>query len=62
MQNYNTNELKKVLTNNGYTPDRQKGSHVIYRKPGFNHVAIPVGKKTVSGPMAKRIIKQVNKK
>lgn len=62
MQNINTNNLKKILSENGYSPDRQRGSHIIYKKKGFNPVSIPVGKRTICGPMAKRIIKQVRDK
>ena len=59
MQNVDTRKFQKYLTDKGYKPVRQNGSHTIYEKTISNTVSVPTTGKTICGTMAKRLKKQV---
>lgn len=67
MQNMDTREMKKMLEQYDYRRVRSNGSsHVIYvREATVNgkkykdSISIPTNSKTISGPMAKRLTRQI---
>lgn len=56
MQQFTINNFHKILLNNGFNFDRQKGGHLIYIKNGI-HVSVPRKLKSV---IALKLIKQQN--
>jgi predicted RNA binding protein YcfA (HicA-like mRNA interferase family) len=56
MQQFTINNFHKILLNNGFSFDRQKGGHLIYIKNGI-HVSVPRKLKSV---IALKLIKQQN--
>ena len=62
MQNMDTRELQEVLRRFGYERVRSNGtSHTVYERQVTvrDVVSIPTNGKTISGPMAKRLVKQM---
>jgi predicted RNA binding protein YcfA (HicA-like mRNA interferase family) len=61
MQNVATRKFQKELTQNGYKPIRQNGSHMIYEASRTikDSISIPTTEKTINGCMAKRLTKQM---
>lgn len=57
MQNMKTRDFVKILNKNGYKPDRQRGSHMIFIN-GEKSISIPVGSTEINGCMTKRLIKE----
>lgn len=62
MQNMDTREMKKALEQYDYKEVRSNGSsHVVYVREVVvkDTISIPVNGKTINGPMAKRLLKQM---
>ena len=62
MQDMDTREMQKALNNYAYKKVRSNGSsHVIYEREVVvkDTISIPTNGKTISGPMAKRLLKQM---
>lgn len=57
MQNVDTRKFVKRLKENGYTISRQTGDHAIFHKNG-KHISVPIGKKTICGSMAQRLVRE----
>ena len=46
---YSSDEIVKILESQGWSFSRQRGSHMIYTKPGARrHVAVPSGRRQVA--------------
>lgn len=54
---YNEKEFIRILTFNGYHPERTKGSHTVYVKDGYKNIII---NKKLNPMVAKRLIKENN--
>ena len=62
MQNMDTKEFQKCLENYDYKRVRSNGSsHVVYEREIVikDTISVPVNGKTINGPMAKRLLKQM---
>lgn len=62
MQDMDTREMQRALESYDYRKVRSNGSsHVIYEREVVvkDTISIPVNGKTINGPMAKRLLKQM---
>jgi predicted RNA binding protein YcfA (HicA-like mRNA interferase family) len=61
MQNIKTTDFQRKLSDNGYKPIRQKGSHTVYEAKRIivDSMSVPTSNKTINGCMAKRLEKQM---
>lgn len=62
MQNMDTRDFQKLLKEYGYKQVRHNGgSHVVYEREETvkDTISIPQNSKTVNGPMASRLVKQM---
>jgi predicted RNA binding protein YcfA (HicA-like mRNA interferase family) len=61
MQNIKTKDFQKKLSDNGYEPVRQKGSHTVYeaKRTITDSLSVPTNDKTINGCLAKRLEKQI---
>lgn len=53
--NWKYRKIDKVLRDNGFSIDRKKGDHVIYKR-GENHISIPCS--NCNGIMLQRLFKE----
>lgn len=59
----NYNDLAKVLKVNGWVEDRQKGSHVIWKKQGHQQISVPNhGKTDIAKGLLNKLLKQAGLK
>lgn len=58
MKEYTVREFSKILKQNGWERSCINGSHAIYRKKGKTPIVVPVIRKCISMPLAKRLIKE----
>ena len=62
MQNMNIRDFQNMLKNYGYKKVRQNGSsHSVYEREVImkDSIAVPENGKTINGPMASRLVKQM---
>jgi len=62
MQNMDTREMQKALEKYDYKKVRSSGSsHVVYEREVVikDTISIPTNSKTINGPLAKRLLKQM---
>lgn len=50
-------QMTKILEQKGFVLARRRGSHWIYRKPGFPLVVVPVHNKEIKRGLLAKIIK-----
>lgn len=56
MRTYNKREVQQILKRNGWVPDHQTGSHVIYKNASGEHLVISMSK--CNKMITQRLIKQ----
>lgn len=54
-----TRNFIKHLKKQGYNLSRNKGSHAVYVHQNGHHISFPTGRKHISAPMAKRLLKEI---
>ena len=57
---YNKRDVQRILKNNGWTPHRQTGSHIIYENENGKHLTMRCGK--CNKMILQRLIKEHNLK
>lgn len=57
---YNKRDIQRILKNNGYTFERQKGSHCIYKNERNEHLTVTVDR--CNKMVFQRLIKEHNLK
>ena len=57
---YNKRDMQKILRKNGWTLDRCKGDHMIYKNENGEHLSIAICK--CNKMIMQRLIKQYNLK
>lgn len=51
-------KFRKALQNAGYTKERCKGGHEIWKKIVVNTISIPIHDKEINGAVARRLSKE----
>lgn len=58
MKEYSVKDFSAILRRNDWKYSHTTGSHAVYKKKKSVSISIPIIKKTVSKPLARRLIKE----